>query len=118
LNPRPKILRARRLHACSCLGSYRARKVLQDKSFSRAILPLFRLGAGWRFPLAIPLIDAPIQPRGSGSVGRWLCSQSVRVVVCDYLYFLPINEQVETSACSPGLHIPVESVSPPYFELG
>ena len=115
LNPGPKILRFKRLHAYPCFIAYRA-GVPPGPGTTRTILLWFRPPGGRRARQAIPLVDALTGPVGVGrqdGSARCLGGYCVSIVVCDYIYSTGFTRWVETSACSLSLHIPVESVSPP-----
>ena len=116
MNPRPEILPFRRLHVYSCLEAYRALTPPGLGVFS-AIQCLFRRQGHRRSLEAIPLVDA--QNRSAGVTGKdsslFMLLQHMHSHLRLYLSSIFFTRRIESSTCSPSLHIPVEPVSPPYF---
>lgn len=99
------------LKCLSRLGSTRTRNFQRYPAF------YFAFQASRHLLKAIPLIDAPINPAGTGwwNGSLFMLLQHMHSRLRLYLMFQPFNEQSETSTCSLSLYIPVESVSPPVY---
>jgi len=101
------------LKCLSRLGSTRTRNLQRYPAF------YFAFRASRLLPKAIPLVDAPINPAGTGwwNGSLFMLLRHMHSRLRLYLKFQPFNEQSETSTCSLSLYIPVESVSPPVWIL-